>query len=187
MTTDSRGDEGFEGEIADFGDALKTIVESLTVRHCSSSFPTLPERLGAARSTPLPWYSFEPIGTETSGGSMAAVELYVYSNCSSCTKASVLVSSLGVDAIRRDLFKERLSVEELRSLFDRVGLSPRDVLSTRSRPYTEFGLAKRILDDDEILELMAHYPALVRRPIVVKGDRAVVGLDQCKIEVLLAS
>jgi arsenate reductase (glutaredoxin) len=60
----------------------------------------------------------------------------------------------------------------------RVNFSPREILSTRSRPYKQLGLADRELTHDEILELMAEHPALIRRPLTVKGTKAVVGLDR---------
>jgi arsenate reductase len=55
---------------------------------------------------------------------------------------------------------------------------PRDLISRRSRPYKELGLADRELIDDEMLDLMAEYLALIRRPLTVKGTKAVVGLDR---------
>jgi Spx/MgsR family transcriptional regulator len=116
---------------------------------------------------------------------MANVEIYLYSNCSSCKNADALLKREGVDAQRRDLFKEKLSASEIKALYSRVGISPADALSKRSRPYAELELAKRRLSDDEIVALMAEYPALIRRPIVVKDDKAVIGFNKAAIEGLV--
>jgi Spx/MgsR family transcriptional regulator len=116
---------------------------------------------------------------------MAGTEIYLYANCTSCKKADALLKEKGVDADRRDLFKQQLNADEIRALFARAGLSARVVLSTRSRPYTELGLADRDLSDDEIISLMAEHPALLRRPIVVKDGKAVIGFNRGAIETLV--
>ena len=116
---------------------------------------------------------------------MPGVEMYLYAHCSSCRNASALVDDLGVSAARRDIFKEKMTVAEIIVLFARTGLDPRTVLSTRSRPYTELGLAGKDLSGSEIIELMSQYPALIRRPLTVKGDRAVIGFNRVAIEALV--
>jgi Spx/MgsR family transcriptional regulator len=116
---------------------------------------------------------------------MPVVEAYLYSNCSSCKNADAYLRDEGIETTRRDLFKERLSVLEIRALFARVNLAPSEVLSKRSRPYAELGLAEKQLSDDEIIELMAQYPALIRRPIIVKDGQAVLGFNRSAIAALV--
>jgi len=41
--------------------------------------------------------------------------------------------------------------------------------------YAELGLGEREVDDDEAIALMAEHPPLMQRPVVVRGDRAVLG------------
>jgi arsenate reductase len=41
-----------------------------------------------------------------------------------------------------------------------------------------FDLANRELDDEELLALMVEHPALIRRPLVVRDRRAVIGFNQ---------
>ena len=89
--------------------------------------------------------------------------------------------------VRRDLFKEKLDAGEVRSLFARAGLSPARMLSTRSRPYAELRLSERILSEDEIVDLKAEYPALIRRPIILTNRRTVVGFNRAAIEALISS
>jgi len=80
-----------------------------------------------------------------------------------------------------------MSADEIRSLFARAGLAPMAMLATRSRPYATLGIANRALTDDEIIALMAEHPALIRRPVTIKGRDAVVGLNQAGIEALLSN
>jgi arsenate reductase (glutaredoxin) len=93
----------------------------------------------------------------------------------------------GVDYERRDYFGEPLTADELRMLFDEVGLKPSEVLSTRSRSYKELGLVDRKVSEAELLDLMVEHPTLLRRPIVVKGGQAVIGFNKDRIEELISS
>ncbi len=117
---------------------------------------------------------------------MATVEAYLYSNCTSCKKAEALLKEAGVEAAKRDLFKERLSASEIREMLSRANLSLEEVLSTRSRPYGDLKLAEQRPGDEELINLMAEYPALLKRPIVVKDGSAVVGFKRDAILQLVA-
>lgn len=118
---------------------------------------------------------------------MTEVRIYSYSNCSSCKKAEALLNQLGVNAVRRDLFKDQLSAKEISALFAETGLEAMAVLSTRSRPYAALGLAERKLSDSDIVELMSEYPALLKRPIIVKNGRATIGMNATAIAGLIGS
>jgi arsenate reductase (glutaredoxin) len=96
-----------------------------------------------------------------------------------------LLAEKGVEFERRDYFKDPFTVDELRSLFSQVGLKPSDVISKRSKAYKDLGLAERELSEEQLLELMPENPTLLRRPLVIEGDRAVVGFKQNEIESLI--
>ena len=53
------------------------------------------------------------------------------------------------------------------------------------RIYRELGLGKKEFSDDEIISLMAEHPDLIQRPIVERGDRAVLGRPTENVKVLL--
>lgn len=110
------------------------------------------------------------------------VEFYFYGNCSTCRKADALLRIEQIPAKRRDFFKQQFSANEIRALLERAGLSVHDALSTRSRPYQDLGLASQLLSDDELVELMAKHPALLRRPLLVWSGGALVGFNQAAYE-----
>ncbi len=116
---------------------------------------------------------------------MATVELYSYARCSSCRKAEAVLTAGGVAFQRRDLFVDRLSAPEIRELLRRTGLTAGEVLSRRSAAYRELGLAEKLVTDDQLIELMSEYPALLRRPLVVTGEGTVVGFSQPGFERLI--
>jgi arsenate reductase len=66
-----------------------------------------------------------------------------------------------------EYLKAGWSREKLRSLFDRMGVRPRNVLRTRGSPAAELGLLDANVSDDAVLDAMVAHPILVERPIVV--------------------
>lgn len=65
-----------------------------------------------------------------------------------------------------------------------MGLSAHDVLSTRAGKYKELGLDQREVSDDELIDLMVQEPTLLRRPLIKRGERGVVGFDLHSIQQL---
>jgi arsenate reductase-like glutaredoxin family protein len=52
------------------------------------------------------------------------------------------------------------------------------LLSRRSARFRALGLEGRALGEEETLELLAREPRLLRRPLLLRGDRLVVGYDE---------
>jgi arsenate reductase (glutaredoxin) len=66
-----------------------------------------------------------------------------------------------------------------------MGISARDLLRTSEPVYRELGLAKGEFTDAEIISLMVENPDLIQRPIVERGDRAVLGRPTERVKELL--
>lgn len=66
-----------------------------------------------------------------------------------------------------------------------MGIKPRDLLRTSEPIYRELGLGKKAFSDDEIISLMAKHPDLIQRPIVERGERAVLGRPTDKVKAFL--
>jgi arsenate reductase len=55
---------------------------------------------------------------------------------------------------------------ELKRLYDRAGIRPRDGLRGKEALATELGLLRQDVTDDEILDAMVEHPILIERPLV---------------------
>jgi arsenate reductase len=66
-------------------------------------------------------------------------------------------------------------VGELTQLLSQLGISARQLLRKGEDEYRANNLADESIDDQQVLAIMAANPKLIERPIVVKGDRAVLG------------
>ena len=85
-----------------------------------------------------------------------------------------MLDAEGVAYRYRETSREPLSVEEVRGVLTKLGVRPRDVLRRRDKAYRELGL-DGVEADEVLIAHMAEHPTLLQRPIVVDGDRAVVG------------
>ncbi|WP_237065767.1 arsenate reductase (glutaredoxin) [Microbulbifer guangxiensis] len=63
----------------------------------------------------------------------------------------------------------------LADLLGKLGIGARDLLRTGEDAYRELGLKNNALSDAQLIEAMASHPKLIQRPIVVSGNRAVLG------------
>ena len=82
-------------------------------------------------------------------------------------------------------YLEPLSEKKLRELIKKIGIKPRELLRTGESIYRELELSKKDLSDDEIISLMVAHPDLMQRPIVERGDRAVLGRPTENVKALL--
>jgi Spx/MgsR family transcriptional regulator len=97
-----------------------------------------------------------------------------------------LLAEHDVEYERRDYFKNEFTIDELRALLDEIGMKPSEILSRRSRAYKDLGLENRDLTEEELLMLIPENPTLLRRPIIVKEGRAVIGFNKDRIESLIS-
>ena len=83
------------------------------------------------------------------------------------------MTAKGVDFESINYMEERLSANELKRLLRVAGLKPQDALRTNEGAYRQHVAGKK-LSDDELLRIMAEYPELLQRPIVVRENNAVL-------------
>jgi len=69
--------------------------------------------------------------------------------------------------------KKSLSANELKHLLRSARLKPQDALRTNEAAYRKY-VADRTLSDDQLIRIMAEHPELIQRPIVKRGNRAVL-------------
>ena len=63
----------------------------------------------------------------------------------------------------------------LERIIKKISLSPRDLLRKGEQEFKDNDLKNKNLSDLEIIEFMVKYPKLIERPIVIKGDQAILG------------
>ncbi len=99
--------------------------------------------------------------------------LYFNPACSNCQTARGLLEERGVPARIVEYLEERPSREDLEGLMGMLGIDdPRAMIREKEPQYAELGLATA--GRDAVLDAVVEHPILLQRPIVVRGDRAVI-------------
>ncbi len=116
---------------------------------------------------------------------MADLLVYEKRTCTTCKNLFDLLEERGIGFDRVDFHVEPLSREELAELVRKAGVPARELFRQREPVFKELGLADREVGDDEALDLIAERPQLLQRPVIVKGERAVLARPIERVEELL--
>lgn len=96
--------------------------------------------------------------------------------CSKSRGALALLIERGIEVEIREYLKAPLQAAELETLFTRLRLEPPTAIRFRDELAKSLGLSA---DDprsrEEWIALIAEHPALLERPIAVRGAHAVIG------------
>jgi len=113
------------------------------------------------------------------------ITVYEKPTCTKCREMDRFLRESSVDFSKINYYIEPLSEKKLRVLIKKMGIKPRELLRTSEPIYRELGLGKKEFSDDEIISLMIEHPDLIQRPIVERGDRAVLGRPTEIVKALL--
>lgn len=106
---------------------------------------------------------------------MTDITIWHNPRCSKSRAALEILQQAGVTPTVRLYLEAPPSPAELSDVVRRLGTSPRACLRTGEAPYEELGLADANKSDAELIDAMAAHPILIERPIVLAGDKAVIG------------
>jgi arsenate reductase len=116
---------------------------------------------------------------------MSKVTIYQKPTCSTCRQAVQLLKDSGTPFTAINYYEERFTRLQLKALLEKAGLSPRDILRTKEDVYRQLKLAKTTLPDDALIDLMVAHPDLIQRPIVVKGEKALLARPADRVKDLI--
>ena len=96
-----------------------------------------------------------------------------------------ILNDLAVEYEIVDYLNNPPTADELESLSKKMGVKARDFIRTQEAVFKELNLQPRLDDDRVMFQKMSENPKLIERPIVVKGDKAVLGRPPEKIRAFL--
>ena len=87
-------------------------------------------------------------------------------NCGTSRKTLEILRAEGADVTIREYLKDRPSKDELRAVYRRAGISPRDGLRAKEALARDLDLVGGAVSDEAILDAMTENPILIERPLV---------------------
>ena len=111
----------------------------------------------------------------------------IYHNpmCGTSRKTLEILRDSGCDVWIHEYLKNPPSKDELRSLYARAGITPREGLRAKEPLAAELGLTGPEASDEEILDAMVAHPILIERPIVETDKGARLCRPQDKVREIL--
>lgn len=112
---------------------------------------------------------------------MTDLTLYHNPRCSKSRGALELLEARGLPPTVVRYLETPLSAAQLRDLLARLNLSARQLLRSGEDEYKALNLGDSSLSEAQLIDAMAANPKLIERPILVAGNKAVIGRPPEKI------
>ena len=106
---------------------------------------------------------------------MSSFTIYHNPRCSKSRQTLALLQENGVEPAVVLYLDNTPNADEIAGLLKKLGISARELLRKGEQAYKDANLADESLSDKAIIDAMVAAPKLIERPIVVKGNKAVLG------------
>lgn len=103
-----------------------------------------------------------------------AIQIWHNPRCSKSREALKLLEEQGKEVDVYKYLDEAPSVDEIKSILLKLGISARDLMRTKETIYKELGL-KDIEDEEVLIEAMSKHNKLIERPIIITDTKAIIG------------
>ena len=103
-----------------------------------------------------------------------------YPKCTTCRKAQAWLDSKSVSYEIRDIKEQNPTYDELKEWYEKSGLPLKKFFNTSGLLYKSMGLKDKLCDmcEEEQLRLLSTDGMLVKRPILINGDKILTGFKE---------
>lgn len=113
------------------------------------------------------------------------MKIYHNPRCSKSRQGLALLQEAQQDPEIIEYIKNPISSKELTDILAKLGIPAIDLVRKNEAIWKE-NFKNKELSEAEVIEAMVTYPKLIERPIVVKGEKAVIGRPPEKIKTLIS-
>ena len=101
------------------------------------------------------------------------IELICRRTWTTCRKAVALLKENKIDYRYREYTKEPLDIKEIKELLKKLDVKPKEIFIKNGKMNRKLGLSGEE-PDAVLIRAIAQHPTLLKRPIGVSGDKAVL-------------
>lgn len=118
---------------------------------------------------------------------MAQILFYEYPKCGTCRTAKKYLDAKEVSYEDIHIVENPPTQDQLRDYLEKSGLEIKKFFNTSGNKYKELGLKDKLKDMtvEEQLELLASDGMLIKRPLLVRGDKVTVGFKEEEFQKVL--
>ena len=103
------------------------------------------------------------------------IRIFHNPRCSKSRATLALLREQGIEPEITLYLESPPDAGELRSILDKLGMNPRELMRKGEAEFKQQGLDDETLTDDQLINAMVATPRLIQRPIVLAGDRVAIG------------
>ncbi len=108
---------------------------------------------------------------------MSGIKLYVKSGCKTCQKALAYLDKKGIPYQAVDILKTPPAKKLLEKAVDAT--DPKSAFNARAKAYKELDVANATFKTKkEVVDLLRENPDMIRRPLLARGEKAILGFDE---------
>lgn len=115
---------------------------------------------------------------------MKEISIWHNNRCSKSREALAILEETKCEKEVFEYLKTPLTKDIIKELLDKLELSPRELMRTKEDIYKELNLKEEV-DDEKLIKAMVENPKLIERPIVIKGDKAIIARPPSLVELFL--
>jgi arsenate reductase (glutaredoxin) len=112
------------------------------------------------------------------------IKIYHNTRCSKSREACSILQEEGVDFETMEYLKTPPTEKEIISLLKMLGMKAEDIVR-KGEPLYKEKFANKKLTEAQWVKALAKNPILIERPIIVKGNKAIIGRPSEKVLELL--
>lgn len=107
-------------------------------------------------------------------------KFYHYAKCSTCRNAQKWLEKQGQTLEAVDITTDPPSKNELKEILKRSGKSVTDLLNKSGEQYRLLNMKEKVkfLSEDQLLEMLSKNGRLIKRPLVLAGNKATIGFKE---------
>lgn len=115
---------------------------------------------------------------------METIKIWHNPRCSKSRNAMNLLEERNIEAEVNKYLETNPSFDEIKEVLEKLGINAKELLRKGEDIYKELKL-KDVEDEEIIINAMVEYPKLIERPIIIKGNKAVIARPIENLEELI--
>ncbi len=103
------------------------------------------------------------------------VTIYHNPRCSKSRQTLALIEEAGIQPQVVRYLETPPTEAELVDVLRKLNMPLRDLIRTKEPEYQALGLDDTSLSDAQVIHILITHPKLIERPVIIKGEQAVIG------------
>ena len=116
---------------------------------------------------------------------MSKITIYEKPTCTTCRKVVKALNEAGVDFEKVNYYVKPFTKTKLQNLLKKMKMKPSELVRKNEKAYKDLDMKNKKYTEAQVLDLMIKNPDLVQRPIIEKGEKAILARPPERLKEIL--